>query len=131
MQQIAKALRISAEALYVQAGILEEREGSAAVAEAIMSDELITERQKHVLLEIYDSFHKGNEARTVSTAARALAAQEGVDVQVSEQSEPVVTLTEAPGTEDAAAGDSVRNDGVTKSTVMSDAVTNDSVQKAG
>src|SRR5690242_21605266 len=53
LQQIAKALRISAEALYVQAGILEEREGSAAVTEAILGDELITERQKQVLLEIY------------------------------------------------------------------------------
>src|SRR6201996_5918225 len=40
LQQIAKALRISAEALYVQAGILEEREGTAAVAEAILGDEL-------------------------------------------------------------------------------------------
>ena len=56
LQQIAKALRISAEALYVQAGILEEREGTAAVTEAILSDDVITERQKHVLLEIYDSF---------------------------------------------------------------------------
>ena len=84
LQQIAKALRISAEALYVQAGILEEREGTAAVAEAILSDELITERQKHVLLEIYDSFRKENDARTVA-ARRALAgAEEGVAVQVSE-----------------------------------------------
>src|SRR5687768_3488174 len=62
LQQIAKALRISAEALYVQAGILEERPGGSAVPDAILRDELITERQKNVLLEIYDSFRKENDA---------------------------------------------------------------------
>ena len=94
LQQIAKALRISAEALYVQAGILEEREGTAAVTEAILSDELITERQKHVLLEIYDSFRRENAARTVAAAAHSLAAEEGVAVRVTEDPEPVVTLTD-------------------------------------
>ena len=63
LQQIAKALRISAEALYVQAGILEEREGDTDVPGAVLRDELITERQKQVLLEIYDSFRKENDAQ--------------------------------------------------------------------
>ena len=103
LQQIAKALRISAEALYVQAGILEEREGSAAVPEAILSDELITERQKQVLLEIYDSFRKENAARTVAAAAHTMAAEEGVSVRVTENAEPVVTLSGA--SVDAAASD--------------------------
>ena len=58
LQQIAKALRISAEALYVQAGILEQREGSGLVAAAVLADEGRYERQKQVLLEIYDSFRK-------------------------------------------------------------------------
>ncbi|HEU0129936.1 MAG TPA: helix-turn-helix transcriptional regulator [Mycobacteriales bacterium] len=60
LQQIAKALRISAEALYVQAGILEERDGDTDVPGAILRDEWVTERQKQVLLEIYDSFRKEN-----------------------------------------------------------------------
>ncbi|MBC7373285.1 MAG: helix-turn-helix transcriptional regulator [Frankiales bacterium] len=60
LQQIAKALRISAEALYVQAGILERREGSGLVADAVHADEALNERQKQVLLEIYDSFRKEN-----------------------------------------------------------------------
>jgi transcriptional regulator with XRE-family HTH domain len=60
LQQIAKALRISAEALYVQAGILEERTEGSDVKGALLSDLLITERQKQVLLEIYDSFCKEN-----------------------------------------------------------------------
>jgi transcriptional regulator with XRE-family HTH domain len=62
LQQIAKALRISAEALYVQAGILEQREGSGPVPDAILGDEGLNERQKQVLLEIYDSFRKENTA---------------------------------------------------------------------
>ena len=62
LQQIAKALRISAEALYVQAGILEQREGSGLVADAVHADEALTERQKQVLLEIYESFRKENAA---------------------------------------------------------------------
>jgi transcriptional regulator with XRE-family HTH domain len=60
LQQIAKALRISAEALYIQAGILEQREGSRIVPDAVQADESLTERQKHVLLEIYESFRKEN-----------------------------------------------------------------------
>jgi transcriptional regulator with XRE-family HTH domain len=61
LQQIAKGLRISAEVLYVQAGILDEREASP-VADAILVDESLTERQKQVLLEIHDSFRKENAA---------------------------------------------------------------------
>src|SRR5881398_1505647 len=63
LQQIAKALRISAEALYVQAGILDERYGDSDVPTAVLGDPGITERQKQVLLEIYDSFRKENEER--------------------------------------------------------------------
>jgi transcriptional regulator with XRE-family HTH domain len=69
LQQIAKALRISAEALYVQAGILEQREGSGIVADAILADDGLGERQKQVLLEIYDSFRKENAANAVTNSA--------------------------------------------------------------
>ena len=62
LQQIAKALRISAETLYVRAGILEERDGDHEVTAAILADNSITERQKRVLLEIYQSFRKENAA---------------------------------------------------------------------
>lgn len=59
LQQIAKGLRISAEALYVRAGILEDRPASA-VFDAVMADSEITERQKQVLLDIYQSFRREN-----------------------------------------------------------------------
>lgn len=64
LQQLAKALRISAETLYVQAGILDERQvdgaDGMAVHTAILTDPAISERQKQVLLQIYDSFRKEN-----------------------------------------------------------------------
>src|ERR1700754_4362063 len=62
LQQIAKGLRISAEVLYVQAGILEDREADTDVQAAIRADLLLTERQKQVLLDIYESFVRENEA---------------------------------------------------------------------
>src|SRR5437773_1135254 len=55
LQAIAKALRISAETLYVQAGILEDRP-IQDVATAIMSDPSITERHKQALIQIYQAF---------------------------------------------------------------------------
>ena len=61
LQQIAKALRNSAEALYVQAGILDERYGDSDVQAAVLGDGMLTERQKQVLLEIYESFRRENE----------------------------------------------------------------------
>ena len=64
--QIAGALRISAETLYVKAGLLEPRAGSAAVTEALVADETLTERQRQVLLEIYAAFQSENAASAES-----------------------------------------------------------------
>ena len=61
LKQLAKALRVSAEVLYVQAGILEPSEPSE-VCDAIVNDKAITEAQKQVLLDIYTSFVQPNEA---------------------------------------------------------------------
>jgi transcriptional regulator with XRE-family HTH domain len=58
LQQIAKGLRISAEALYVQAGILEDRRPDSGVRAAVLADPELAERQKQVLLEIYESFRR-------------------------------------------------------------------------
>ncbi|MDP9392933.1 MAG: helix-turn-helix domain-containing protein [Actinomycetota bacterium] len=62
LQQIARALRISAETLYVRAGILDEREGGQEVASAVLADPHLSERQKRVLLDVYDSFRSENAA---------------------------------------------------------------------
>jgi transcriptional regulator with XRE-family HTH domain len=61
LQQIAKGLRISAEALYVQAGILEDRPGDSGVRAALLTDPQLTERQKQVLIEIYESFRRESQ----------------------------------------------------------------------
>src|SRR5206468_11846207 len=53
LQQIAKALRISAETLYIRAGILEEREGESDLVDAILRDSTVTEAQKQTLIAVY------------------------------------------------------------------------------
>jgi transcriptional regulator with XRE-family HTH domain len=89
LQQIAKALRISAEALYVQAGILEQRAGAGPVVDAVLADDGLTERQKQALLEVYDSFRRENATTTTTT-------QDDESVVVS-------VVTAAGNTEEAAA----------------------------
>ena len=76
LQQIAKGLRISAEALYVQAGILEDRPADSGVRSALLADPELSERQKQVLIEIYESFRKENTAAAEAEAAVAAAAAE-------------------------------------------------------
>src|SRR6266699_7127283 len=61
LQAIAKALRISAETLYVKAGILEERDDSTDPVTAVLRDLTISDKQKQVLIEIYQSFRHENE----------------------------------------------------------------------
>jgi transcriptional regulator with XRE-family HTH domain len=59
LQGIARGLRISAETLYIRAGILDERsehDDHADLVAAILGDATIGERQKQVLIEIYRSF---------------------------------------------------------------------------
>jgi len=75
LQQIAKALRISAEALYVQAGILEERYGDSDVPAAILSDAHLAERQKQVLLELYEAYRRESDSQTAEVTAAAPAAK--------------------------------------------------------
>ncbi|QGN33766.1 helix-turn-helix domain-containing protein [Microlunatus sp. Gsoil 973] len=61
LQQLATALRISAEQLYVRAGILDpQAHPSPSVEAAVLSDTSITERQKRVLLDVYASFAREN-----------------------------------------------------------------------
>ena len=65
LQQIAKALRISAEQLYLRAGIVHPEDGVGGSVElAILGDTQLTERQKQSLLDVYASFlalNQGND----------------------------------------------------------------------
>ncbi len=67
LQQIAKGLRISAEALYIQAGILEDRPADSEVQPAVLADPHLTERQKQVLIDIYASFRRENASADATT----------------------------------------------------------------
>jgi len=76
LKDIAKALRISAETLYVRAGILDESEdGVSGLEVAILRDPHLTGRQKQALVEIYNSFRAG----TPAPASAPLAPQQKED----------------------------------------------------
>ena len=91
LQQIAKALRISAEQLYVRAGILEDRPPRSDLVPAILSDSGLTERQKHVLVEIYQSFRREN-----STGG------DGAETGSAADTEPAVLAAQPPAADAAA-----------------------------
>jgi transcriptional regulator with XRE-family HTH domain len=65
LQSIARGLRISAETLYVRAGILDEPSDDARpdLVSTIVADPTLNERQKQVLMEIYRSFQAENVGR--------------------------------------------------------------------
>jgi transcriptional regulator with XRE-family HTH domain len=109
LQQIAKGLRISAEQLYIQAGILDERLSDTEVVAAILADAALTERQKQVLLEIYESFRTENASRAAAadgvgnprpaTDDRAAAQPEAPPVDLADSvdlAEPIDLVQPAP-----------------------------------
>lgn len=75
LQQLAKALRISAEQLYVQAGIVSPDDGVGGDVElAILGDTALTERQKQSLLDVYQSFLAINQSSLATPQDTAPAA---------------------------------------------------------
>ena len=71
LQSIAKALRISAETLYVQAGILDDpEERDRSVEAAIFGDGSLNDRQRQVLLDIYERFRSENRVRAEQAGER-------------------------------------------------------------
>jgi transcriptional regulator with XRE-family HTH domain len=88
LNRIAQGLRISAEQLYVQAGILDQREGDEAVTTAIAADATISERQRTTLLQIYAAFQSENRAQAereeAETTAAGVFAENGNDAENDE-----------------------------------------------
>ena len=106
LQQLAKGLRISAEALYVQAGILEDRPADSGVRSALLADPELSERQKQVLIEIYESFRKENTAAAEAQRAQADEAADDTKASTSpwsdataeaQQDEPSGDVDDVPG----------------------------------
>ncbi len=93
LQQIAKGLQVSAESLYVRAGILDERVADAEpsagrdVLSAIAGDPVLTDRQRAVLVDIYQSFVASSAAttekkpQTRTTTSRATRPTKSVKTQ--------------------------------------------------
>ena len=80
LQQLAKALRVSAETLYIHAGILSPEDGEVRSVElAILADTGLTERQKQSLLDVYTSFRaaNGTEASAKVPVAREVDPADG------------------------------------------------------
>jgi transcriptional regulator with XRE-family HTH domain len=73
LSAIARGLKISAETLYEQAGILDRHSGTAGTVAAIRADEALSERHKAVLLELYETYAR-EQARDLAAAASAGAA---------------------------------------------------------
>ncbi len=103
LQQIAKGLRISAEALYIRAGIL-DHENRPDVEAAVGADPHLNDRQRRVLLDIYASFRSENDrahsdqaiapGEVVMAAVKAVKpATSGVD----ETAAPATPVVKRPG----------------------------------
>jgi transcriptional regulator with XRE-family HTH domain len=105
LQQIAKGLRISAEALYVQAGILEDRPGDSGVRSALLTDPQLTERQKQVLIEIYESFTKESQKPPTAEVVAITRDQSTTSERATPAETVDATATDATATDTAAASD--------------------------
>jgi transcriptional regulator with XRE-family HTH domain len=81
LRQIARALEISSEELYVRAGILDERDTQPDVVAEIRRDPVLTEDQKKTLIHIYESF-RGEVEEQFSAE---------VDADADPADEPVIT----------------------------------------
>ena len=80
LQQIAKALRISAEQLYIRAGIVSPDDGVGGSVElAILGDAGLTERQKQSLLDVYASFLALNAAEGAAKAQTDAPSSAAID----------------------------------------------------
>ena len=89
LQQIARALRISAEQLYIRAGILSPDDGVGGSVElAILGDTGLTERQKQSLLDVYASFLALNAVDT-DVAPEAAEAQDNAPTTTETDSDAV------------------------------------------
>ncbi|WP_431972965.1 helix-turn-helix domain-containing protein [Micromonospora haikouensis] len=108
LQQLASALRVSTPAMYLRAGLLDDKEGQGVLA-AIAVDPDLTMAQKQSLTQIYETFRRENsrlaeaEAATEAAEAATEAAQAGSGAGQAAAPSAPGTAPEAPGTATPAA----------------------------
>ena len=79
LQQIARALEISSETLYVRAGILEAHDGETDLVAEIRRDPWLNEEQKKTLVQIYESFRSERRAAGFGPPEPSEPVDEAVD----------------------------------------------------
>ncbi|MDG4804451.1 helix-turn-helix transcriptional regulator [Micromonospora sp. WMMD980] len=115
LQQLASALRVSTPAMYLRAGLLDDKEGQGVLA-AIAVDPELTMAQKQSLTQIYETFRRENARLAEATGATAPEPAEPADVP-AEPAEPAVA-PEAPATVAPAATGPVTPDGTPTEAVL-------------
>ncbi|GAA2712723.1 helix-turn-helix domain-containing protein [Micromonospora olivasterospora] len=97
LQQLASALRVSTPAMYLRAGLLDDKEGQGVLA-AIAVDPDLTMAQKQSLSQIYETFRREN-ARLAEATAAAEAAEAAADAATSgAAARPETPAAATPGT---------------------------------
>jgi transcriptional regulator with XRE-family HTH domain len=81
LQQLASALRVSTPAMYLRAGLLDDKDGPGVLT-AIAADAELTIAQKQSLSQIYETFRREN-ARHAETEAQAEAQTKAAKVEAA------------------------------------------------
>ncbi|MFG1675481.1 helix-turn-helix domain-containing protein [Micromonospora sp. NPDC049282] len=122
LQQLASALRVSTPAMYLRAGLLDDKEGQGVLA-AIAVDPELTMAQKQSLTQIYETFRRENARLAEATGTAGPAEQTGPPEQSgppgapAEPAEPAAA-PEAPATVAPAATGPVTPDGTPTEAVL-------------
>ncbi|WP_406040348.1 helix-turn-helix domain-containing protein [Micromonospora sp. NBC_00898] len=120
LQQLASALRVSTPAMYLRAGLLDDREGQGVLA-AIAVDPELTMAQKQSLTQIYETFRREN-ARLAETTAAANGAAEPATPAASEPAQaPQAPATVTPAATGPTTPDGTPTEAVLESVAVTEA----------
>jgi transcriptional regulator with XRE-family HTH domain len=120
LQQLASALRVSTPAMYLRAGLLDDKEGQGVLA-AIAVDPELTMAQKQSLTQIYETFRREN-ARLAEATAAAQAATEPTPTAATEpRNAPEAPATAAPAATGPTTADGTPTEAVLESVAVTEA----------
>ncbi|MFC4146473.1 helix-turn-helix domain-containing protein [Micromonospora mangrovi] len=117
LQQLASALRVSTPAMYLRAGLLDDKEGQGVLA-AIAVDPELTMAQKQSLTQIYETFRREN-----ARLAEATAATEPVPSASAPATAPEAPATVAPAATGPTTPDGTPTEAVLESVAVTEAGT--------
>ncbi|MFC0008129.1 helix-turn-helix domain-containing protein [Micromonospora siamensis] len=122
LQQLASALRVSTPAMYLRAGLLDDKEGQGVLA-AIAVDPDLTMAQKQSLTQIYETFRRENARLAEATAAADQATGATTTDGTPAPSAPAEPSTAAATVTPAATGPTTSDGTPTEAVLESVAVT--------